>query len=284
MRCLGFLVLTFMFLAGYADAAYSKGQSPASRQDSPSRGAGSEEKTVNGPLAAGKEMDAYDLEPEVGPYVDTGSHPYDVAMSSVLVPDHSVDRLCEMVVQPMVVRKEAVFIVEDEDTSELRVVYRRTKSDVWGQVLRLLEPADGKRPGEWGPSRLAAALGKLDGRVDTSTAAIDRSTVQLLSSVWTRMLLRTHFVREVRQVQDGISFHFGHRSDGKMLGGRTSSPPDSSLAADFVLVGEALIAYVTAKESLRGSAKNDLEKRARNLLKRLDRLEAARARTTTVPE
>jgi hypothetical protein len=219
----------------------------------------------------GKAQDQDDLQPESGPYVDSGTHPLDVVLSSLLLPDYGSERLCTMVVKGSGPWQEAVFIVKNEETDKFAVILRRVNNSALKPVRESLGRAIGSGQFDWSPTKLAEAVRSVNATVTTKTTGIDGAVVKVLADAWTRVLVRVKYASRARTAQDGTTYHFGHRAGMRALAGTTSTPRKGTVPAQLVALGESLMEYAEAgSPALARQALQHVEQRARELRTHLD--------------
>jgi hypothetical protein len=100
-----------------------------------------------------------------------------------------------------------------------------------------------------------------------SKAQLDCATAELLDNVWETMLTEVRYYGAVRGVGDGTYYHFSYAAPGMLAkSGLTLSPPDDSVAGQFVRLGKQLIAYVDSPAKGREAARSEMIRLARQVL------------------
>jgi hypothetical protein len=210
------------------------------------------------------------LEPEEGVWADYGEpDPYSTRVAELLLSEHAY-RKCQMVFMPSFRSESVVYIVRNDDSeSEALAVVKELRPQLYYALTKeLRREAEGELI-SWSPQSQRRALKSIQVEAVSSTALLDRATVELLGDVWTEMLTEVRH-RTDTLGDDGISYHVAHYVDG--LGyrsGKTWSPSDPGSLSDFVSIAEALRAFVLAKEHTRDAAKLRLQELAIELREKL---------------
>jgi hypothetical protein len=211
--------------------------------------------------APGLASSALDLEPELS----SSGHSY---LVHVLLRPGRVRR-CQMVFLPARDTESAVFIERGRPRGPATVVATEFRTAAMVQVLRFLHEEQRRDPPALDEGALQRAYGRVSWRIRTERTTLAAPTADLLEQVWEQMLARTR-PRQLRLGLDGVRYHATHwyGRQGYRCG-TTWSPPDGSLARDFVTLAEVLRELPRLRGQAQVAARRHLEEQAQVLLRRI---------------
>lgn len=209
------------------------------------------------------------LRPETGVFAGPEAPtPYELRLRRELL-GGGFSRMCQMLSIPSREPERAVYMLRTDDGSFV-VLSRRFKASLWMAMQKKMAAGPGKgRSYAIGPEQQAAALRRVRAAVHTQAAILDPEAGNFVAEGCKQALLRVAPSAEASPGPDGTTHHASHWDAGTILSGKTWSPEEGSLAADFVAMEEGLRAFAESELAQRAAAKAELLARVRHLRERL---------------
>jgi hypothetical protein len=207
------------------------------------------------------------LEPEEGVFAGhSPPSPYDLVLRQALIGDDRY-RLCQMVYLPSFHEESAVYITHERGKPFV-VVSRTIKKQLWTRMLDEMEKASPtKNSFSMDSMYQSAALKRIRAAVDTRTTNLDDDVATIVVDACRDVLLQVRYPKNSTMGLDGTAYHAGHWIPGAFLSGKTWSPKEGTVAADFVAMEMVLQAYANSTSEKKATLKSDLLAKAKHLKK-----------------
>jgi hypothetical protein len=163
-------------------------------------------------------------------------------------------------------REWAVYLVR-EDANAAKVVYNIFEKQLGSELMDELSAGGRRESYSVGSAAQAARLEKVSKSVQHHSASIKPQTREMLEQVWSRMLDRVHYPKEITHGADGTTYYVSHWQQGHgYRSGKTWTPEPGTPAAALVEIAEELRRYAASTAGERDAVEQVLVKKASALL------------------
>ena len=210
-----------------------------------------------------------DLQPTEGVFSSVSApEPYYLAVRELLIGDHRY-RSCQLLAIPSFDREWAVYVVR-EDANGAKV-YNVLEKHLWSELMDELSGGGRRESYSLGSAAQAAGLEKVAKSVQHHSASIKPETREMLEQVWSRMLDRVHYPKEITHGADGTTYYVSQWQQGPgYRSGKTWSPEPGTPAAALVEIAEELRKYAISPAGERDAVEHVLVRKASALLSMLN--------------
>jgi len=214
------------------------------------------------------------LQPEVGLLNDEKwKVDYEYEIKKAFDKALNTDLCLKMVCLPSF-QKEWLVGIKD-DNNKKTVFLLTAKEHIWGYYLKK------EKSSRLNSTVTQKAKEDSDKTIDIENKSIeiDSNTAELLSEVWTQMLLKTQHTKNYRIGMDGANYHFYILG----IGGQVWSPIKDTNTGRLVEIGELLADYVKADVGKRKDILKTIQTKAEELQKKLKDEESPQPIPPTLP-